>query len=164
MPDAAPTVEQVIDAVHGVLSAIGSIGTVLKRDHQYEDDVEAIDVNSYISSGSLDLWVIELEDTQPFEGEGIDEVYDRYGIRIRYWSLRTANADWQKEARQKVQQAVNALTASAAVFEISALPLFTPETVSFRGPYAAQIRDIRRGGGQMVYEAVLRLTVEARRW
>jgi hypothetical protein len=37
---AVPALETVIDAVHGVVNAIGSIGTVLKRDHTFEDDVE----------------------------------------------------------------------------------------------------------------------------
>jgi hypothetical protein len=165
MPAAAPTIEQVIDGVSAVLSAIGGVGTVLKRDHQYEDDVEWIDVNAYISAGSMDVWVIELEGTSPFEGQGVGELYERYAIRIRYWNLRTANADWQKEARQKIAAAVEALTGHASVFAIGGqVQLFTPETVAVQGPAPSQIRDIRRGGGQMVYEAFLRLTAEARRF
>lgn len=165
MPAAAPTIEQVIDGISTVLSAIGGIGTVLKRDHTLEDDAEWIDVNSYISSGSMDLWIIELEGSSPFEGEGVGELYERYAIRIRHLNLRTANADWQKEARQKVAAAVEAMTGHASVFAIGGqVQLFTPETVAVQGPAPSQIRDIRRGGGQMVYEAILRLTAEARRF
>src|SRR5688572_12741480 len=110
MPTAAPTVEQVIDGIHGVIAAIGSIGTVLKREHTYEDDVEFIKVNNYISGGSLDLWLIDLDGTSPFEGAGVGEVYDRYSIRIRYLSMRTNDADWSSKARVKAQSVVDALT------------------------------------------------------
>lgn len=162
---ATPTVEQVIDGVYSVLSGIAGLGTILKRDHTLEDDAEFIDFGGYISSGTMNLWIIELEGTNQFEGEGNGESYERYGILVRYWSLRTNNADWQKEARIKAMEAVDALRKNAAVFAIGGqVQLFTPETVSLAGPQPAQIRDIRRGGGQMVMEGVLRLTVEARAW
>lgn len=165
MPAAAPTVEQVVDGIHSVLSGVAGLGTILKRDHTLEDDAEAIDVNAYISGGSMNLWIIELEGTSPFEGEGVGELYERYSMRVRYLSLRTNVADWQKEARVKVAEAVDALTDHASVFAIGGKPqLFTPTTVSVAGPARSQITDVRRAGGQMVYEAILRLTVEARRW
>ena len=165
MVAAVPTVEQVIDGVHSVINAIGSIGTVLKRDHTFEDDVEFIEINNYITSGSLDLWIIDLESTSPFEGEGVGEAYDRYTIRIRYWSMRTNNPDWSKDARLKAQSVVDALTGHDSVFKIGGqVQLFTPTTVGIVSHGPAQIRDITRNAGQMVYETVLILQVESRRW
>jgi len=155
-----PNLETAINAVHGVVSAIGSIGTVLKRDHTLEDDVEWLKVNNYLAA-SMDLWVIFNVPTAPFEGKGVGEGYDVYQIAIRYWSIRTNNADWQKEARIKARAVVDALADNPAVFGVS---LFTPTSVSMEGPYPRQIRDRARTAGQMVYEAVLGLSIEARRY
>lgn len=164
MVDAVPSLETVITAVKAALEGIPSIGTVLDRDHTLEDDVEWLEVNNYLAA-TMDLWVIDTDPSSPFEGQGVKEGYDRYNIRIRYWSIRTNDPDWQKAARIKARAALAVLTDNPAVFEISGqVQLFTPTTVSMEGPYPAQIRDVARAGGQMVYEAVLRLTVEARAW
>jgi hypothetical protein len=156
---AVPALETVIDAVHGVVSAIGSIGTVLKRDHTFEDDVEWLKVNGYLAA-SMDLWVISNGKTQPFEGNGVGEGYDVYPIFIRYWSIRTNDPDWQKAARIKARSVVDALADNPTVFGVS---LFTGTGVSMDGPSPRQIRDRARSAGQMVYEAILSLNVEARR-
>lgn len=160
MVAASPSMETVIDAVHGVVSAIGSIGTVLKADSPLEDSVEWLKVNGYLSA-SMDLWVITSDPTAPFEGKGGGEGYDVYPITIRYWSIRTAALDWQKQARIKARSVVDALADNPTVF---GLPFFTPTTVTMDGPYQRQISDRARPAGQMVYEAVLRLNVEARRY
>lgn len=160
MVAAVPTLEAAIDAVHGVVNAIGSIGTVLKRDHTFEDDVEWLKVNGYLAA-SMDLWVIFNGQTQPFEGKGVGEGYDVYPILIRYWSIRTNDPDWQKAARIKARSVVDALADNSAVFGV---PLFTPTSVAMEGPSPRQIRDRARAAGQMVYETVLSLSVEARRW
>src|SRR5687768_11986222 len=165
MVAAVPNLETVIDAVHTAVSAIGSIGTVLKREHHLEDDVEFLKVNSYISGGSLDLWLIDLDGTSPFEGAGVGEDYDRYNLRIRYLSMRTNNADWSKEARVKAQSVADALTGADAIFKIGGQPqLFTPTTVAIVSHGPIKISDVARQAGQMVYETVLGLAVEARRW
>jgi hypothetical protein len=164
---ATPTIEQVVDGVHGVINAIGSIGTVLKADHHLEDDVEFIEVGNYISGGALDLWFIDLDNppTSPFEGQGVGEAYDRYNVRIRYWSMRTNDAEWSKKARIKALSVVEALVDNAAVFAIGGNPqLFTPTTVAITSHGPVQIRDVARAAGQMVYQTVIALTVEARRW
>lgn len=165
MPTATPSLETVIDAVAAALGGIASLGTVLKREHHLEDDVEFLEVNGYISGGSLDLWFIDLEATSEFEGQGVGEAYTRYHLRIRYWSMRTNNADWSKEARVKAQSVCDALTDNAAVFEIAGqVQLFTPTTVGVASHGPLQIRDDARAAGQMIFETVLGLTVEARRW
>lgn len=165
MAAAVPTVEQVIDAVHTAVSAIGSIGTVLKADHHLDDDVEFIEVNSYITGGALDLWFVDLAGTSPFEGQGVGEAYDRYDIRVRYWSMRTNDPEWSKKARLKAVSVVDALTGNAAVFKIgSQVQLFTDTTVAIQSHGPAQIKDAARQAGQMIYETVIGLTVEARRW
>lgn len=159
MVAAVPSLETAIDAVHGVVSAIGSIGTVLKRDHTFEDDVEWLKVNGYLAA-SMDLWVITSGQTQPFSGRGVGEGYDVYPIQIRYWSLRTNNADWQRDARVKARSVVDALADNPTVFGV---PFFTDTVVTMDGPYPRQIRDRARNAGQMVYEAILSLNIEARR-
>jgi len=165
MVTAVPALETVIDAVHTALNAVVTPDPILKCDHRFEDDVEFIEINSYVSGGSMNLWVIDVEPSSPFDGQGVGEQYDRYNIRIRYWSLRTNNADWAKEARIRAKAVVEALTNNAAVFAISGqVQLFTGTTVSMEGPGAVQIRDRARAAGQMVYQVILRLQVEARMW
>jgi hypothetical protein len=164
MVTAVPSLETVIDAVHTAVSGIGSIGTVLKRDSTYEDDLEFLKVNSHLAA-SMDLWIIGLDSTSPFEGRGRGEQYDVYNLRIGYWSIRTNDIEWQKTARQKCQQVADTLTDNASVFEISGqVQLFTPTTVSWTGPQQRQISDVGRQAGQMLFEAVVSLQVEARRW
>lgn len=165
MAAAVPTIEQVVDGVHSVISPIGSIGTVLKAEHHLEDDVEFLKVNSYISGGALDLWFIDLASTTPFEGQGVGEGYDRYEIRVRYWSMRTNDPEWSKKARLKAVSVVDALVDHPSVFQIGGqVQLFTPTTAAIMSHGPAQIRDVARAGGQMIYETVISLTVEARRW
>lgn len=165
MPTGTPSVETVITAIKTAIDAIASIGTVIVSDSPLEDDVEWIDVNSYISNGSMNLWVIELAGDETFEGSAVGEFYSRYDVRIRYWSIRTNNADWSKEARQKAQSVVDALTGVPSIFAISSQrQLHTPEVLRIVSHGPREIRDVAQGGTQMVYETVLALTVEARRW
>lgn len=165
MPTATPSVETVLTAVKAAIDAIASIGTVLTSDSPIEDDVEWLDVSNYISGGSMNLWVVELAGDEAFEGQAVGEFYSRYDVRIRYWSIRTNNASWSAEARAKVQSVVDALTGAASIFAISSQrQLHTPETVRIVSHGPREIRDVAQGGSQMVYETVLGLTVEARRW
>jgi len=101
---ATPTLETVITAIKAAMDAISSLGTVLTGYETVEDQVEVVERGGYISSGSMNLWFIELDGIDEIEGDSPGEVYEQYGIRIRYWSLRTNTADWSKEARQKAEE------------------------------------------------------------
>jgi hypothetical protein len=166
MATAVPALETVIDALYTALVAINpSVGTVRKGEHTLEDDVEHIEVNSLISGGSLDVWFIDLESTSPYEGKGVGEDYDIYNLRLRYWSMRTADADWSSKARIKAQSVADALTRNPAIFAIGTqVQIFTPELVAIVSHGPAQIRDVARSQGQMIFETILALAVEARRW
>lgn len=167
MVAAVPTLDQVIDAIHGVMAGIGALSgnTILKGEHQFEDDVEFIEVNNLISGGALDVWFIDLESTSPFPGEGVGESYDRYNIRIRYWSMRTNDVDWSDKARDKATAVADALTDHASVFKIGGqVQLFTGTEVAVSSHGPAQIRDVARSAGQMIFETILSLSIEARRW
>ena len=160
---ATPTLETVITAIKAAMDAISSLGTVLTGYETVEDQVEVVERGGYISSGSMNLWFIELDGIDEIEGDSPGEVYEQYGIRIRYWSLRTNTADWSKEARQKAESVRDAVSGLASVFAISSQrQLRTPETVGIASHGPASIRGTE--GEHMIYETVLRLSVEARRW
>lgn len=164
MPTGTPSVETVITAVKAAIDAISLIGTVITSDNPLEDDFEWIDVNAYMASGSMDLWIVELAGAEAFEGAAVGEFYDRYEIRIRYWSVRTDDAEWSKKARIKAQSVVDALTGASSIFAISSQrQLFTPETVRIVSHGERGIRDAA-GPDQKVFETLLSLQVEARRW
>lgn len=163
MPAATPTVETVATAIKTAMDAIASLGTVYTGFHGYESDVEFILKNSLISSGSMNAWFIDLKNIREVEGRAIGETYELYDIEIRYWSLRTANADWSKEARQKAESVRDAISGAASIFRISSqVQLQTPETVQIEAHGPVDLR--QAGGTQMVYLTVLSLAVEARRW
>ena len=160
---AIPTLETVITAIKAVMDAISSLGTVLTGYETLEDQVEVVERGNYISSGSMNLWFLELDAIDELEGDSPGEVYEQYNIIIRYWSLRTNNADWSKEARTKAESVRDALSGLASVFSVgSQRQLRTPETVGIASHGPASIRGTE--GEQMIYQTVLRLSVEARRW
>lgn len=157
-----PTIETVITAIKTAMDAIASLGTVLTGFHTREDEVSVITRGGYISSGSMNLWFIDCKEIRELEGEATQEFYEQYVIQITYWSLRTNNADWSKEARQKAESVRDALTGVSSIFAINYRQITTPETVQIaeHGPH-----DIAGAEGtQRVYRTVLELVVEARRW
>lgn len=164
MAAATPTVEQVITAIETAMNAISpSIGTVYTSFHTREDDVDFIRINGLISSGSMNAWFIDLVNVEEAEGPAAGEIYEFYQIAIVYWSLRTNNADWSEEARIKAESVRTALSGLAAVFAISSQrQMNTPETVRLLSHGPKEIRGTE--GQQMVYETVLGLTAEGRRW
>lgn len=167
MPTATPTQEAAVDAVHTAVSAISSIGTVEKFHHRFDADWEHVRKGGYVNSttGAMNLWLIDVPEVDAEEGPATGENYLLYRIRIRYWSQRVAESDWQKEAREKVQEVVNALTLNTSVFAIGGqYPVRgTPMTVRFTGPEERFLAD-GNGSDHKVYEAIGTLTIEARAW
>lgn len=164
MPAATPTRATVETALKTALDAISSLGTVYKGFHTREDDVEFLKVNSLISAGSANVFFVILAGITEQEGDAAGEVFEFYQYEVRYWSLRTGNADWSTEALAKAESVRDALSGAAAIFAIGGQrQLLAPETVQIlsHGP-----ENIRGGeaGDQMVYMTRLGLTVEARRW
>jgi hypothetical protein len=160
---AAPALETVIAAVKTRMDTISGLGTVLTGYHGLEDDVEFIEQGAYISSGSMNLWFIDVAAVEEFDGDAPGEVYERYLIEIRYWSIRTANADWSKEAREKAESVRTELSGNTAIFRIGdQVQLKTSETVDTASHGEYEIRGTE--GPQKVYQTTLRLRVEARRW
>jgi hypothetical protein len=130
MTVATPTQDTVLAAVKTAMDAIApSIGTVYNGFHTYEDDREQVD--DLISSGNLDVWFVDLASADEFEGPASGEVYERYNIEIRYWSIRTADAAWSKKARIQAELVRDELSDKASIFAISGQQqLKTPTTVS----------------------------------
>lgn len=158
-----PALETVLAAIKTAMEAIASIGTVRVFDHTLEDDVEFLDEIGLLDADSMDLWIVELEGVSPEEGSAPGEIYEIYNLRIRYWSIRTGDEEWSKGARQKAASVCDALSGNAAVFRIGGqVQLRTPETVAIdsHGPTSIQGPE----GGQLVYQTMLSLSVEARRW
>jgi hypothetical protein len=155
-----PTQDTVVTAV---VTALAGQGTIVNGFHTLEDDVEYLEAGGYIASGSANVFFVDLRSAEEFEGPATGEIMERYTVEIRYWSIRTGNADWSKEARVKAETARDALSGAATIFAISSQrQLYTPETVQIDSHGQESIRSA--SGDQMVYLTVLSLQVEARRW
>lgn len=155
-----PTLAQVVS---GVTTALSGQGTILSGFHTLEDDVEYLEVNSYVSSGTANVFFVDLRGVEEFEGPATGETMERFNLEVRYWSIRTGNADWSKEARVKAEAARDAISGASGIFAIgSQRQLYTPETCQIDSHGPDSIRSA--SGDQMVYLTILSLQVEARRW
>lgn len=163
MAAATPTLEQIVTAIKTEMDAIASLGTVLTGFHGFEDDLEFIENGGYKSSGSMNLFFIDVADIQEVEGGAPGEIYERNVVEIRGWFLRTNDADWSKLARQKAESVRDKLAGNGNVFRINGqVQIITPETVQLVSHGQESIRGTE--GEQLLYLTVLRLTVESRRW
>lgn len=165
MTTPSPTMETVITAIKAAMDAISpTVGTTYTGWHTLEDDVEAI-IKKGLLGSSIDMWMIEGEQGDSQEGDAAGEIFEFYRITITHWCLRTADDDWSKTARQKAEAVRDALVGASSVFAISGQrQLQAPETVQIMSHGPKKIGEDSEAGGQMVYETVLGLTVEARRW
>lgn len=163
MPASTPDLEDVLDAIKAEMQTISGVGTVLTSDHTLEDDMDFLEDEGLLDSDDMDLWIVDLRASQELEQGAPGEVYDVHDVRIRYWSIRTADPDWSRKARQKAEEVRALLSGNASVFRVDGqVQLFTPETVSIESHGRAAISGAE--GGQMVWQTVLSLQIEARRW
>lgn len=164
MPAATPTLEQAIAAVAAAMGDVSGVGDVLTGFHTREDDVEFILEGDYLSAGTMDLWFVDAEPgAEEIEGPAVGEIYERYNVEIRYWSVRTGDVDWSKTARTKAESVRDALSKNPDVFRIDGqVPLITPETVRLVAHRQESIRGTE--SDQLVYLSILELQIEARRW
>lgn len=164
MAAATPTLEEAIAAVAAAMEDIAGIGTVKTGFHTLEDDVEFLVAGGYLDSPTMDLWFVDAEPgAEEIEGQAVGEIYERYNVEIRYWSIRTADADWSKKARTKAESVRDALSANPDVFRIDGqVPLITPETVRLVTHRQETIRGTE--SEQLVYLSILAMQIEARRW
>ena len=155
----SPTLETSLTAVKTAISAIGSIGTVVEYDHPMEDPWEYLEAYQNSSTGKLDVWLIDVESIDEVEGPANRENYSIYNIRIRYFSVRVASADWSKQGRILIESVRDALNFASAIFAIGGQrQLRTPETCSLRS------WGFEDEGGQRIYKGELALSIEARRF
>lgn len=161
MGAASPTLATVLTAVQ---TAITGLGTAITSDSPYEDDVEWISVaNSYLSGGTMNLLIIT-GTAQEVEGPSTQENYEQYAVMVRYLSVVTASATWDATARAVAESVRDTLSMNANVFAISGQrQVITPETVSLEDHGRSSIKDLLQGE-QMVYQSVIKFTVEARRF
>jgi hypothetical protein len=164
MATATPALETVLEAIKDAIDAIADIGTVLTSDHTLEDDIEFLEVQGLLDASSMNVWIVDLQAAPEREGDAPGEVYVIYQIGIRYWSIREADPDWSKKAREKAASVQAALSGNPDVFRIDdQVPVLdTPETVSVDSHGRTQIQGVE--GTQMVFQTSLSLSVEARRW
>lgn len=164
MGAATPTLETVVTAIKTQIDAISpSVGTVLTGFHGYEDEVEYILRNSYIASGAMNLWFVDVADVDEVEGPATQENYEQYNIKITYWSSRKNDVDWSKKARQNAEAVRDKLSLNSAIFAIGGQrQVRTPETVQIEshGPFDIDGTD----GAQRIYRTVVALAVEGRRF
>ncbi len=163
MPAATPDLEDVLAAVKAEMLTVSGIGTVLTSDHTLEDDMDFLEDEGLLDSDYMDLWIVDLRASQEREEGAPGEVYVVHDVRIRYWSIRTADPDWSQKAREKAEEVRTLLSGNASVFRVDGqVQLFTPETVQIESHGRAPISGAE--GGQMVWQTVLSLQIEARRW
>ena len=135
------------------------IGDVVVCEHPYEDEAEFYEDYQNATTGLIDLWLIETRAIEEVEGDAIGENYSIYKLQVRYVSCRVADSEWSKKARLRVEQVRDALNGAAAIFAISGQrQIRTPETVSLESHGKREL------SGQTLYESVLTMDVEARRW
>lgn len=161
MSAASPTLGTVLDAVVAAINGISSIGTALGYDAPLASLTEFIDKGGYVNqtTGTMNLWLCSADAPREVEGEAVGEVYVIYPIRIRYLSSRKGEADWSREALDKAVAVMDAVSKATSVFAISSQrQLRTPETISVRSNGFTTVE------GQLLYEVVLVLEAEARRW
>ena len=157
-----PTLASVLTAIKTALDAAGGLGTVVTYDHKYDVDAEYLRTLQNQSTGTLDLWIVDVNDTTQREPVG-GEVFDVFDLRCRLYCKRANAATWGQTARALAVSAQDTLTANANVFAIGGQrQLLTEETVHFARFGKESVSDHR--GSQVVFLAELRLNVESRRW
>jgi len=157
-----PSLTTVVDAVAAQINTITNIGTVLAFEHTVDDEQSKEFVVKYrnVTTGVLDLWLVEVLDVLEIQGLSSGEFYELYHIQVRYLCVRIGASDWFKQARNQLELVRDKLAKNTAVFRIGGQPqLRTEETVSLgtfgRTPSV---------NGKPLIQGVLKLTVEARRW
>lgn len=167
MPAATPTLETVIDAVAVIVTAnAGGGATVKKFEHTLDNEVEYIESVQNATTWAVDLWLIDVDRVDEEEGRGAGEVYETYPIRVRAVIVRKASTggDWSKQGRLLFEAVRDDLSKDDSVFAIGGQqPLRTPKVVRVESWGKKFYTDLS-GAEQTVYEGVLRLDVEARRW
>ena len=159
-----PTMDAVIEAVKTRLDTVSGLGTVITSDNPFEEDVDFIEINSHISSGSMNLFIVSAEAAPEFEGPASLEVYSRIQVIVQIWILRTGSATWDKITRDKAEAARDEISGNAAIFRIGGqVPVTgTPETVSLTDHGKGEISG--DDGPQMIWKSELKFEVETRRW
>ena len=160
MTAVTPTLAQVIGAVRTTIETAFPTHAVIGFEYTVDEELEYVERVQDFDTGQVDLWVIDYEGADPVAGEAQRETYEPYRIRIRYVTVRKGELDWSGTARDNAETVRTALTHSVAVFRIgNQVPVNgTPETVS------AEHGRRELSGGGFVFESVLRLIVEGRRW
>lgn len=163
MPASTPSVESVLAAIKAQIETLPGIGVVKTSDQAIEDDMEYLVELGVDGLADFDVWVVELRGAPEREGDGVGEKYLTYSFWIRYWSLRTNDQDWSQKARIQAAAVQELLSGNANVFRVGGqVPLHTPEAVTIESHGKRTISGDE--GPQMIYQTVLTLEVEARRW
>lgn len=155
-----PTMEQVLDAVYDVLAAMSPLpGIVLWHGLDREDEAEFLRRYRQTGTDEIDLVMIEGTSGADIEGPAFREDYEVYEIRVRYLSVQRENEDWSRIALAQAYRIVNALDNTASIFRIGGqIPLRSGERA------VLQSHGFVTFGGQKIYESIIALSVEARRW
>jgi len=164
MAPPVPILDDVIEAVKTELDSVVGLGTAITSDSPLEDDVDFIITNNFLTAGTMNLFIITATSSPEFEGRASLEVYNRYQVVVFIWTIRTADAAWDRKARQKAEAARDEISGNTAIFRIGGqVPVAdTPETCSLQDHGKSEVSG--EEGPQMIYRSELRFEVEARRW
>ena len=155
-----PTLNQALDAVYTAISAMDpSPGVVLWFESDRDDPVEFVERYQDADTGELAVIQITGESAGAEEGPASGEDYEIYVVTIRLWTLQIDTEDWSRNSLHEAERIMTALDKSTSVFRIEGqVPLRTPETVALASHGKITIDE------QQLFEAVIELRVEARRW
>lgn len=162
MGPCVPTLEDVIEAIAEEMDGTAAGDNILTSDTTYEDVAEFYSQYQDGSTHELDLWIIDTpQPAREEEGGAIGELYSIFKIRIRYWSIRVASAAWSATARANAEAVRDVISGNQSIFAIDGnRQIKTPETCQLVSHGPINVGE----PSQMIYESVLELEVESRRW
>lgn len=162
MPDPTPTLETVLTAIKTQMDAIvPGVGNVFKQEHRLESEFQYT-LEHRDADGTAHNWFIDAVVIDQPEGDGVGEVYDVYHVSIRYLSIvKSGGTEWSEVARGRVEQVRTKLSQNPAVFQLG-----SGTNRQLRTAEAVELLDFgkRTIDNQQYWQAILGLSVEARRW
>lgn len=158
MGDPVPSFDAAIEAVVAELSGLSPpLGAIYWFKNPLEDEEDFLEAHQDATSGDLDVFFVDGA-ARELEGRATGESYSIYDVQVRYHSVRLVD-EWSAQARFVAERIKTELNKNAAIFAIGGQrQLQTAETAEVVSS------DYVTVGEHRIYEIVVALSIEARRW